>query len=584
MNQLDQLQNIRHSCAHLLAAAVKQLWPNAKNAIGPAIEHGFYQDFDMGDVKLSAEDFIKIEVKMKELLKTWHAFEVKEVSINQAKQDFANNPYKLELIEEFAKQGKTLTENDPGNFLDLCKGGHANNPQKEMQYFKLLTVAGAYWRGDEKNKMLTRIYGTCFSNQVELDNYLAQLEEAKQRDHRKLGKELDLFTFSELVGAGLPLFTPRGTIMRRELEGYISELRERRGFQRVWIPHMAKVDLYKTSGHWDKFEDDLFHVRSKKTDTAFVLKPMNCPHHTQIFASQKRSYKDMPIRFFENTTIYRDENTGQIQGLTRVRSITQDDSHVFARPDQIQQEAELAQGIITELYATVGMELRLRFSTHDPAHMENYLGSEASWQKSENALKAVMESKGLAYTIGLGEAAFYGPKIDYMAVDCLGREWQLATIQLDVNQPERFGLSYTNAEGKEDQPVMIHVAVMGSVERFMGVIIEHFAGNFPTWLAPVQVQLLTVTDKHVAYCMNLAQQLKAAGIRVAIDSDSETIGKKIRKATQQKIPYVLVIGDKEIEAGQLAIRKRGEKDTVNMATDQFIKYVQEKVAKKDLSL
>lgn len=580
----EQLKNARHSCAHLLAAAVKQLWPNAKNAIGPAVENGFYQDFDLGDVKISEADFGKIEKKMKELLKTWSKFAVKEVSVDQAKLDFADNSYKLELIEEFGQQGKTITENDPGNFLDLCKGGHSDDPQTELKHFKLLSLAGAYWRGDENNIMLTRIYGTCFATAEDLQAYLTQLAEAKKRDHRKLGKELDLFTFSDLVGSGLPLFTPRGTIVRRELENYISLLRERRGFQRVWIPHIAKSDLYKTSGHWDKFEDDLFHVSSKKTKTQFVMKPMNCPHHTQIYASQKRSYRDLPIRFFETTTIYRDENTGQIQGLTRVRSITQDDSHVFARLDQIRQEAELAQSIITELYATVGMELRLRFSTHDPAKMENYLGTEASWQESEDTLKAVMENNGLSYTIGLGEAAFYGPKIDYMAVDCLGREWQLATIQLDVNQPERFKLSYTNAEGKEERPVMIHVAVMGSVERFMGVIIEHFAGNFPVWLAPVQVALLSVGEDHHAYATQVAEQLRGQGIRTELDIDAATVGNKIRKATNMKVPYLVVIGDQEVQAQTLAIRKRGSRDTTTLSIADFITEVVNKNQTRSVEL
>lgn len=572
----DKLHNVRHSAAHLLAAAVKQLWPNAKNAIGPAIDNGFYQDFDMGDVKVTDEDFIKIEDKMRQVLKGWNKFIVKEVSVEQAKIDFADNPYKLELIEEFSKQAKTITENNPGNFLDLCKGGHSENPQIELQHIKLLSLAGAYWRGNEKNKMLTRIYGTCFLTAAELQQYSHMLEEAKKRDHRKLGKELDLFTFSELVGTGLPLFTPRGTVIRRKLEDYIAELREQRGFQRVWIPHMAKSDLYKTSGHWDKFEDDLFHVSSKKTAATFVMKPMNCPHHTQIYASQKRSYKDLPIRYFETTTNYRDENTGQIQGLTRVRSLTQDDSHVFARPDQIRQEAELAQSIITELYATVGLQLRLRFSTHDPAKMENYLGTEASWQHSEGILKTVMESKGLNFEVGLGEAAFYGPKIDYMAVDCLNREWQLATIQLDVNQPERFDLTYTNNEGQNERPVMIHVAVMGSVERFMGVLIEHFAGKFPVWLAPVQVQLVSVGANHIDHCQKLQKVWQARGLRVELDDASETIGNKIRKASKQQVPYIVVIGDKEIASGNLAVRIRGQKDNKSFTIEQFTAYVADK--------
>ncbi len=580
MHSPDALHGLRHSAAHMLAAAVLQLYPGTKLGTGPVVQNGFYYDLLLPQ-PITDVDLERIEEVMREIIKGQHDFVQEAVTTEQAKQFFHDQPFKCELVEKFSADGRNLTLYHSGPFTDLCEGGHVNNT-KELQScgFKLTKLAGAYWQADASRPQMTRIYGVLFPSPKELKVYFAQLEEAEKRDHRKLGKELDLFTFSELVGAGLPLFTPRGTIIRRELENYISELREQRGFQRVWIPHMAKVDLYKTSGHWDKFEDDLFHVSSKKTDTLFVMKPMNCPHHTKIYASQPRRFKDLPFRFYETTTIYRDENTGQIQGLTRVRSITQDDSHVFARPDQIQQEAELAQSIITELYAKVGMELRLRFSTHDPAKMENYLGTEATWQNSEQMLQAVMASKGLEYVEGVGEAAFYGPKIDYMAVDCLGREWQLATIQLDVNQPERFQLSYTNNEGKEERPVMIHVAVMGSVERFMGVLIEHFAGNFPVWLAPDQVELLAVGEKHNQYCLDLAQQFKAAGMRVAVNTDSETLGNKIRKSAKTKVPYLVVIGDKEIESGQLPIRKRGSKDNVMLSTADFIQQLEADISSK----
>jgi threonyl-tRNA synthetase len=580
MAEHDALYGLRHSAAHMLAAAILKLYPGTKLGTGPVVENGFYYDV-LPSNPITEEDLPKIEAVMREIIAGDHPFVRKPVTAAEAKAFFQDQPFKQELVEKFSADGRDLTLYASGPFTDLCEGNHAENTKQLRSVgFQLSKLAGAYWQADSTRPQMTRIYGVLFNSPKELKQYLHQIEEAKKRDHRKLGKELDLFTFSELVGAGLPLFTPRGTTIRRELENYISQLREQRGFQRVWIPHMAKSDLYKTSGHWDKFEDDLFHVHSKKTDATFVMKPMNCPHHTQIYASQKRSYKDLPIRFFETTTNYRDENTGQIQGLTRVRSLTQDDSHVFARVDQIQQEAELAQDIITELYSKFGLELRPRFSTHDPAHMENYLGTEEAWQNSESILRAVMESKGLTYVVGLGEAAFYGPKIDYMAVDSLGREWQLATIQLDVNQPERFDLTYTSAEGKEERPVMIHVAVMGSVERFMGVIIEHFAGNFPTWLAPAQAKLLPVSDAHIAYAQEVKTQLQAAGIRVEVDEASETVGNKIRKAVSEKVPYLVVVGEKEIEAKAVAVRKRGSKDTVTLAVTDFIAQVQTDITTK----
>ncbi len=577
---MDQqyLDNLRHSCAHLLAAAVRSIWPNAQNAIGPSIESGFYQDFDMGDVKISEADFERIENKMREILKTWDNFTIQEVPVEQAKKDFSWNPYKLELIDEFAVQGKTITETKQGSFLDLCKGGHLAHPKDEIKHFKLLSVAGAYWRGNEKNKMLTRIYGTCFPSQQELKDYLHMLEEAKKRDHRKIGAELDLFVFSELVGSGLPLFTPKGTMVRRELENFIAELRLAKKFERVWIPHIAKNDLYKTSGHWDKFEDDLFHVKSKKTETQFVLKPMNCPHHIQLFAARGRSYREMPVRYFETTTIYRDENTGQLQGLTRVRSITQDDSHVFCRRDQIKQEVGVAYEIITTLYKTIGMELRVRLSTHDPANMQKYLGTPEMWNEAEQNLADIVKQAGQDYSVGVGEAAFYGPKLDFMGVDSLGREWQLATIQLDMNQPERFKLNFTNAAGVDERPVMIHVAVLGSVERFMGVLIEHTAGNLPVWLSPVHVLLAAVSEKHAAQTHTLAKQFEAAGIRVAVDDADESIGKKVRNAAKQKIPYIVVIGDRELDGGDWTIRVRGQEEQLKITKEEFIAKVRTEIA------
>jgi threonyl-tRNA synthetase len=585
MDNKEQLNNLRHSVAHLLAAAVMELWPDTKRTIGPAIDNGFYFDFEFKK-PISESDFPAIEKKMRELLPSWTSFERHELSAEEAKKEYPHNEYKHELIDQFSQEGQVLTFYKSGNYWDLCRGGHCDHPEKEMQHFKLLSVAGAYWRGDENNTMLTRIYGTAFPSAEELQQYLDMQEEAKKRDHRKIGKELDLFVFSDLVGAGLPLFTPRGTIIRRELETYIGTLREAQGFQKVWIPHIAKTDLYKTSGHWDKFEDDLFHVKSKKTESGFVLKPMNCPHHAQIFAAGKRSYREMPVRYAETTTIYRDENTGQLQGLTRVRSITQDDSHVFCRVDQIQQEFDIAYSLITTLYSVIGMDLKVRLSTHDPKQPEKYLGSPEVWSRMENELQAMLKAKGRAFEVGEGEAAFYGPKLDFMGVDSLGREWQLATIQVDFNQPERFQLAFTNEKNEDERPVMIHVAVMGSTERFMGVLIEHYAGNFPVWLSPVQVILLPVSDTFNPAAEKLAADWRQLGIRVDVDTNAETLGNKIRKASALKIPYQIAFGQKEADGADLQVRVRGQEKQTMIKAELFQVAVQKIISERllDLSL
>jgi threonyl-tRNA synthetase len=580
MEEKNHIEKIRHSLAHLLAAAVKQLWPNAKNAIGPAIEHGFYQDFDMGKAKISEEDFEKIEKKMQEILKTWHAFEVKKVSVAKAKKDFKDNPYKLELIKEFAKQGKTITENDPGNFLDLCKGGHSQNPQKELQHFKLLSVAGAYWRGNEKNKMLTRIYGTAFLTQKELAEYLHQLEEAKKRDHRILGEKLDLFTVSEHVGKGLPLFTPKGTLLRELLNDYSQELRAGYGWQKVWSPHITKNELYKTSGHWDKFGDELFLVKSQETSDELVIKPMNCPHHQQIYAAKPHSYKELPIKYMETTTVYRDEKAGELLGLSRVRSITQDDSHTFCTPEQIEQIYQELIEVTKEFYKTVGMKLRARLSFSDPKNPKKYLGEKSLWKKAEDILLTIAKKNNLDYFVAEGEAAFYGPKIDFMATDTLGREWQLATPQLDFVQPKRFGLTYTDNQGKEQTPVMIHFALMGSLERFLSVYIEHTTGNFPLWLSPVQVAIIPISEKHLDYATKIAEKFREVNVRIEIKNENETLGKKIREAEMQKIPYLLILGDKEISANAVSVRARGKGDLGQMNLEECIEKIKKEIESK----
>ncbi len=573
----EQLEHLRHSSAHLLAAAVLKLWPGTHNAIGPAIDNGFYQDFDFGERSIAADDLPTIEEKMREIVQSWGAFSVKEVPVEQAREDFAHNPYKRELIEEFARDGKTITENNPGGFLDLCRGGHTEDPKKEIQHFKLLSIAGAYWRGSEKNKMLTRIYGTCFPTKEELDAHLLMLEEAKKRDHRKLGKELDLFVFSELVGSGLPLFTPKGTILREQLSAYSDELRLKRGYEKVWIPHITKKELYETSGHWAKFGDELFLVKSQETKDELVMKPMNCPHHQQIYASRPRSYRDLPLRYLETTTIYRDEKAGELLGLSRVRSITQDDSHTFCTPEQIEGVYNTLIDIVKIFYKTIGMPLRARLSYRDPAQPEKYLGEDSLWELAQATILKIAKQHNLDYYEAAGEAAFYGPKIDFMAVDALGREWQVATPQLDFVQPKRFGLVYTDADGQQKTPVMIHFALMGSIERFLSVYIEHTAGVFPVWLSPEQVRLAPVSEKHTAGAQALAEELRDAGIRVFVDDASETIGNKVRKAAQDKTPYFIVIGDKELAGGDFMVRIRGQEGQEKIPKNDFVARVTEEI-------
>lgn len=557
MNQ-DQLEHYRHSLAHLLAAAVLELYPDALRTIGPAIEDGFYYDFQFAS-PISEDDLPTIEAKMRELMKSWKSFGREEVNIKEAKKRFADNPFKLELIDQFSQDGQTLTFYHSGNFADLCRGGHAEGINKaDPGSFKLTKLAGAYWRGDEKNPQLTRIYGAAFETKAELDGYLAMLEEAKRRDHRKLGAELDLFAFSPLVGSGLPLFTPKGTIVRKLLEEFVWKLMKPHGYNRVDIPHMAKADLYKTSGHYEKFADDIFHVHSKKSDDEFIMKPMNCPHHTQIYASRPRSYRDLPIRYSEVTKVYRDENTGQLAGLSRVRSITQDDAHIFCRPDQVKDEALKIYDIITKFYTAFEMPLRIRLSLHDPKQPEKYLGGEEVWTQAEATLEGLLKEFGQEYEVGVGEAAFYGPKIDFIAKDAIGREWQLATIQLDFNLPERFALEYTDSDGAKKRPVMIHRAISGSIERFMSVIIEHYAGAFPLWLAPVQMMLCPVGETHVEFARDLQAEIDAAGGRAELDESGDKVGAKIRRVAEQKIPWTLVIGDKEASGEPFQIRVFGQ--------------------------
>lgn len=573
----DNLSEKRHTLAHLLGASVLELYPGSKLTLGPAVDNGFYYDVDVTG-KITDADLPKIEAKMREFLPSWNAFTRKEVTGDEALTHYKENEYKKEIIEQYKNDG--LTFYTSGNFTDLCRGGHVENPAKEIDPngFKLDRVAGAYWRGDEKNKMLTRIYGLAFNTKADLDAYILQQEEAKKRDHRKLGKELGLFVFSDLVGPGLPLWTPKGTLIRELLNDYVWQLRKARGYQKVTIPHITKKELYETSGHWAKYADDLFKIHTRE-DHLFAMKPMNCPHHTQIFDSELRSYRDMPQRYAETTMVYRDEQSGELSGLSRVISITQDDAHVFCRENQIEEEALKIWDIIETFYSSFGFKLQIRFSRHDPSKPEKYLGGSEVWEKAENALKDLMERKKVEWIDGIGEAAFYGPKIDFMTRDSIGREWQVATIQIDFNQPKNFGLVCINEQGMREPIVMIHAAIMGSIERFMSILIEHLAANFPLWLSPAQVAIVPVTEKQLEYAEKIRDSLLEKDIRVALDAGKESLGKRIREAKSQKTPYVIVIGDKEKDSGELTIETRTEKIegiTLDTFIDRLIKEISEK--------
>ncbi|MBI2482204.1 MAG: threonine--tRNA ligase [Candidatus Vogelbacteria bacterium] len=557
----DSLTKQRHSLAHLLAAAVKELYPEALPSIGPAIDNGFYYDFD----NLKEPDLAKLETTMRKLLINWTAFSGQEVDAAEAKKLFANNPYKLELIDEIETKGEKITLYTSGEFTDLCRGGHSDNLSNiDPESFRLERLAGAYWRGDEKNKMLTRIYGLAFNSQQELTDYLTMREEAEKRDHRKLGKEMDLFTFSDLVGGGLPLWTPTGTLLRDLLDGFVWSLRSMRDYERVDIPHLAKKELYETSGHWDKFKDELFKINTREGHL-FVLKPMNCPHHTQIYDRKGWSYRELPQRYATTTKVYRDEQSGELSGLTRVRAITQDDAHVFCRQTQVKEEMTKIWDIIMEFYGVFGFKLSPRLSLHDPTNMESYLGSADTWRQSEQELRELVTEKGFTAPEAVGEAAFYGPKIDFMSSDSLGRTWQVATIQLDMNMPERFDLTCTNEEGKKERIVMIHAAIMGSIERFLAVLIEHLGGQFPLWLSPKQIAVLPVANNHQSYADEVATKLKLENVRVEMLPADDTLGKRIREVKTKKYPYFIVIGDKEKDSATFTLESRsGDKAVLSL--------------------
>ncbi len=563
----------RHSLSHIMAAAIKNLYSDTTTVrfgVGPAIENGFYYDVDFGDVKVSDEDLKKIEKEMHKIINKDLPIVYSEKSREEALAWANENKqkYKRELIEDLP-ENETISYYTLGKFEDLCKGPHVESTGK-VGAFKLEKVAGAYWRGDEKREMLTRIYGLAFETQEELDEYLKKQEEAKQRDHRKLGKELDLFCFSELVGSGLPLFTPRGTILRDILNDFAQSYRLKNGYQKVTIPHIALVDLYKTSGHYEKFPEMLQFV-SQESGDHLAMKPVNCPHHSQIFASRPRSYKEMPVKYLETTMVYRDERKGELGGLSRVRSITQDDSHVFCTEDQIGQIFGELIASAQDLYERIGMDLKLRLSFRDDG--DGYTGTTEMWEKAQNAIQAMADEHKIEYFIGIGEAAMYGPKMDFMATDALGREWQVATVQLDYATPARFGLEYVAEDGSKKTPVMVHCALVGSIERFMSVLIEHTAGWFPFWMAPEQVRILALNDTVADYVekvkvvldeTELNEPLKHRKIRYTVDGRNESLGKKIREATKMKIPCALIVGPKDAEAGEVSVRLRDKEEKVKL--------------------
>ena len=550
----------RHSLAHVLLMAIHAQYPHALPTIGPVTEHGFYYDVDFGTTKISPDDLVTLEKTMKKILSQNLDFVIETISTAKARELFANNTFKLEIIDGIEKEGQDVTLYHTGiEFFDLCEGPHVRNTREiKEDSFKLSHVAGAYWRGDEKNPMLTRIYGLAFESKDALDAYTVQQEEAKKRDHRILGKQLKLFTFSDLVGSGLPLWTPRGTIIREELNDFVWSLRKKQGYQKVTIPHITKNDLYLKSGHWAKYAEDLFKINTRDGHI-YCMKPMNCPHHAQIYASDLRSYKELPLRFCETTMVYRDEQSGELSGLARVLSITQDDAHVFCRESQLEEEMTRVWGIIEDFYSAFGFSLTPRFSRRDIKNKNTYMGSDEVWDKAENAIKSLIEMKSSgAWIDGEGEAAFYGPKIDFMAKDSIGRTWQVATIQLDFVQPANFELEFVNEEGKRETPVMIHCAIMGSIERFMSTMIEHTAGNFPLWLSPTQIKIIPIADTHTEYARTVHATLLDGNIRTEIDDSKEGLGKKIRAAREMKTPYWVVIGDTEVANGTVTLEHRIE--------------------------
>ena len=577
-NDPEGKATVWHSSAHLMAEAIEQLYTGVKFGIGPSIENGFYYDVDFGTNVITEDDLAKIEKRMMELASQKQAFERVDVSKAEALKHFTEkgDEYKQELISEL--EDGTITYYKTGTFTDLCRGPHIPDTSC-IKAIKLLSIAGAYWRGDEKRKQLTRIYGITFLKKKELDEYLVLLEEAKKRDHRKLGKELELFMFSEMVGKGLPMWLPKGTALRLRLQEFLTKIQKQYGYEQVMTPHIGNKQLYETSGHWDHYGHDSFQpITTPEEGEVYLLKPMNCPHHCMIYKWQPRSYKDLPLRLAEFGTVYRYEQSGELHGLTRVRSFTQDDAHIFCRPDQVKDEFIRVMEIIEIIFKALNFEnFEAQISLRDPEDTEKYVGTDENWERAEAAIVEACKEKGLPAVVEYGEAAFYGPKLDFMVKDALGRRWQLGTIQVDYNLPERFDLTYIGSDNEKHRPVMIHRAPFGSMERFVAVLLEHCAGDFPLWLTPDQVMILPVSEKYHDYAEKLNELLKRNEIRTLIDMRSEKIGRKIRDAEMKKVPYMLIVGEKEMNENAVSVRKHGQGDLGSMSVEDFIAMIEKQV-------
>src|SRR5579883_2710002 len=581
------IQRMRHSAAHVMAEAVQEIFPDAKFAIGPAIEDGFYYDFDLPR-PLTPEDLPDIEQRMAKIIAGKHPFLRDRWPREKALEYFKakGQVYKVELIENLSDAEVGIYQQS--KFLDLCRGPHVEHTG-QVGPFKLMKIAGAYWRGDEKRPMLQRIYGTAWFSQEELDQYLWRLEEAAKRDHRKLGRELKLFVMNENLPGGVPMFLPNGEMLRHLMESYVRETQERYGYQHVWTSHLGRVRLYKTSRHWYNYRENMFPImmgeQEQSEDDAYILKPMNCPHHIELYKSQTHSYRELPVRYAEFATLYRYEKAGTLTGLARVRSLTQDDAHVFLRPDQIQEEFDRAVNLTLEVLDTYGLtDYWIRLSLRDVNKKEEYVGSDEVWEMAESSLRNALNNRGIQYQEAIGEAAFYGPKMDFMVRDALGREWQCSTVQLDFVQPENFGLEYIGEDGMAHRPVMIHRAVTGSTERFMAMLIEHYAGAFPVWLAPVQAMIIPIADRHIEYANQVLEALKAAGVRAEVDARGERMNAKVRDAQLQKIPYMLVVGDKEAAANAVAVRLRSNENLGPMPLPAFIERVTDRIKTRSKEL
>ena len=577
-NDPEGKATVWHSSAHLMAEAIEQLYTGVKFGIGPSIENGFYYDIDFGTNTITEEDLAKIEKRMMELASQKQVFERVDVSKAEALAHFTEkgDEYKQELISEL--EDGTITYYKTGTFTDLCRGPHIPDTSC-IKAIKLLSIAGAYWRGDEKRKQLTRIYGITFLKKKELEEYLVLLEEAKKRDHRKLGKELELFMFSEMVGKGLPMWLPKGTALRLRLQEFLTKIQKQYGYEQVMTPHIGNKQLYETSGHWDHYGHDSYQpITTPEEGEVYLLKPMNCPHHCMIYKWQPRSYKDLPLRLAEFGTVYRYEQSGELHGLTRVRSFTQDDAHIFCRPDQVKDEFIRVMEIIEIIFKALKFEnFEAQISLRDPSNTEKYVGTDENWERAESAIVEACKEKGLPAVVEYGEAAFYGPKLDFMVKDALGRRWQLGTIQVDYNLPERFDLTYIGSDNEKHRPVMVHRAPFGSMERFVAVLLEHCAGDFPLWLTPDQVMILPVSEKYHEYAEKLNEMLKRNEIRTLIDMRSEKIGRKIRDAEMKKVPYMLIVGEKEMNETAVSVRKHGQGDLGSMSVDEFIAMIEKQV-------